>query len=919
MRVPKNLLVFIILIALSVRLSAQYQPRTIVLKVYPEFSSELFSNNELNNLLQKYSANIIKVFPLHQSPSEITNTFGDSLVDLSLWYQLRFSSIISEPVLISKLKSIGLFQYIERRPLNTLFYVPNDPLRGSQFYLSNIRAYDAWDIEQGDTNVVVGITDTGIDRLHEDLKNGIKYNYQDTVDGLDNDNDGFIDNFCGWDIGNNDNNVQWGPIGHGTFVSGFVSAVPDNGIGIAGVGYHTKILPVKIDDTAGVLIHDYEGIVYAADHGCAVINCAWGGPVFTQFGKDVINYASFNRNALVVAACGNSNNAVWMYPASYENVLSVAATDSMDVRWTQSTYGSQVDISAPGTFVFSTWVNNGYLSSHGTSFSAPMVAAAAALVKSHFPNLSALQLGEQLRVSADNIDSISGNALTKDMMGAGRLNIYNALTDTSKPSIRYSNRKIKFTSNSYSDTVYISGEFKNYLASSSSVLEATISCNSPYLQIIDSVFQIGALGSMSIANNYSQAFSIRILSGIPLGYQADIKVSYLDTNYSGFEFIRLELNKDYALIDTNKIALTLTSNSRLGFNDDYQNQGIGMVYKGGRSMLSFGGLLLATSGNLVSDNIYSDQGYSHDFRALISIYRISNPINGDQAFYSEYNDDSAGFGKQNLKVKQYSYAYNQSGSEKYMIIEYHIFNTQANTINGLYVGLFTDFDIEKSSANKAAYDASHQMAYSYPIAGGKYAGLTLLDGKNANVYNIDNDGSNGSIGIYDGFYSFEKYQCLTQQRDSAGYGPNGGDVSSIISSGPYNIAGGDSIIVSFAILAGDHFYDIKQTAQAAYDTYFNTASVRYLYVESNLLLYPAQPNPFDNTTQIRFYNPKKQKLILEVYDAYGRLLWVISEAEFSAKTHQLTFEAQDLSDGIYFIKLSSESTTQSIKVMVLNK
>jgi len=404
------------LLFLSLFASSQYQQKTILLKVKPEYRNELLSNQNLNTLIQDCKGKLHRVFPNHKPPKEQVDRYGHSLVDISLWYQLKYKSDIPESTIIQNLKQLKLFQYVEQRVLNTLFYTPNDPQIGEQWYLNNIHAYEAWDIEKGDTNVVIGVTDTGIDRVQEDLIDGIKYNYEDTVDGIDNDNDGFIDNFCGWDVGNNDNNPQWGPIGHGTFVSGFVSAVPDNGLGIAGVGYHIKTLPVKIDDTQGYLVHDYEGIVYAADFGCVAINASWGGPIFSQFGQDVVNYATFNRNTLVVAACGNSNNSVWMYPASYENVLSVAATDSLDVRWSQSSYGSMVDLNAPGTFVYSTWPGNIYFSSHGTSFSAPMVAAAVGLVKSHYPWMNALQLGEQMRVSADIIDTIAGNIPTKDLI-----------------------------------------------------------------------------------------------------------------------------------------------------------------------------------------------------------------------------------------------------------------------------------------------------------------------------------------------------------------------------------------------------------------------------------------------------------------------------------------------------------------------
>ena len=908
-----SLFIFLVVIA-----QAQYQKNTILIKVLPKYKTALTNNQELAQIVQENNGHLKAIFPNHKTPIESFDRYGHQLIDLSLWYQFKYQSNISGTIIIQKIKQIGIFQFVEQRAQNKLFYTPNDPKIGKQWYLENIHAYDAWNIEMGDTNVVVGVTDTGIDRVQEDLIDGIKYNYQDPVDGIDNDNDGFIDNFCGWDVGSNDNNVQWGPIGHGTFVAGFVSAVPDNGIGIAGVGYHIKTLPVKIDDTQGKLVHDYEGIVYAADKNCAVINASWGGPVYTEFGKEVVKYATFNRNTLVVAACGNSNNSVWMYPAAYNIVLSVAATDSLDVRWSQSSYGSRVDLNAPGTFVYSTWPGNSYFSSHGTSFSAPMVAAAAALVKSHHPWMNALQLGEQMRVSADIIDTIAGNLPTKDFMGAGRLNMYKALIDTLKPAIRFENQQVSFSNNDHSDTIIISGKFINYLAQSSSAMHAQISTASPYLLILKSNFSIGTLPTNASINNTQDAFKIKILANIPLNYQADIKITYTDGSYSGFEFIRIDLNKDFVNIDTNKITMTLTSNSRIGFSDDQQNQGIGMIYKGGRNLLSSGGLLIATSGNKVSDNIYGQQGYDHDFRNLTSIIKIQNPSEGDQAFYSEFNDDSAGINKQRIRVKQYSYAYKQAGKEKFIILKYQIFNTGNTALTGLYTALYADFDIAKSSTNKANVESSHNIAYCYPATGGKHAGLMLLEGKNANIYNIDNNGSNGSVSIYDGFYGFEKFQAMTQPRDSAGYGA-GGDVSNMISSGPYTIAKNDSIMVTFAVVVGDHLFDLTQTAQEAYDTYYNTASIDLQQQKQKQIILGIHPNPFTLNTTFDISNTKKQNVELAVYSSFGQLVTKWTMQNLPAGKSQYTLNAHDLnlSAGVYYVILSSDTERCSRKLILV--
>lgn len=898
--------------------SPDYYPNIILLKLKPQYRSVIVSDKVNNNDLQVLmdhlqSAEISKIFPNHQAIEPDINKFGDSLVDLSLWFELRYQSNIPVSKLIAQLSGLNIFQYVEQRSINRILSNPNDPLKGNQFYLNTIKAYEAWDIEMGDTNIIVGITDTGLDKVHEDLIHGIKYNYQDTIDGLDNDNDGFIDNFCGWDVANNDNNVQWNVLGHGTFVSGFVSAVPNNNIGIAGVGYHTKILPVKIDDSTGYLSKDYEGIVYAADHGASIINCSWGGTHGEQFGRDIVDYASNNKGALIVAACGNSNNNIMLFPATYENVMSCAATDSMDIRWANSSYGSQVDISAPGTFVYSTWVNNSYISSHGTSFSAPIVSAAAALVKAHFPQMSNWQIREKLRVSADIIDTIPANSSTIGAMGSGRLNIYRALTDSLSPSIRYKNRNIVQSN----DTLFIGGDFINYLHPSSSSLQAQISINSPYLSIVNPIQVLGTINTLSVVDNYSNPFIIKILPNAPIGYYLDIKISYTDTNYSGFEYFRISLNPDNAVLDTNTIITSVNSYSLVGFSDGSREIGSGFTYKAGRNLLSYGGLIVATANNKVSDNVYGASIYEDDFVPITAAQKIDPPTEGDQMWLNVYNDNNASFTKNNIQVEQYSYAFNQAPLDKIVFLNYKIINKGNTALANVRVGFYADWDIGLSYANKSLYDNSLKLSYTFPTSGGTYTGIQIVSDKPANCYNFDNDGLASSINLYDGFMDFEKWDAMGLMRTSAGATYSyGNDVSSLLSTGSLSIPVGDTLNLVFALLAGDYELDIKNSAQAAKDWYFNTAGISNLN-HDELIQLKNKPNPFTDQTEISFNLTKSEKIKLELLDEQGKLIRTITDQKCSAGSHTYTLDSSTLPVGIYYCRLSNSTMTTSRKMVLL--
>lgn len=189
---------------------------------------------------------------------------------------------------------------------------------------------------------------------HPDLQSNIKYNYADPINGVDDDNDGYIDNYRGWDMSMNDNNPMVDMSDHGSHVSGCADAVTNNGTGVSSPGFNCKFLPVKCANATSVstIDHGYEGIVYAADHGCQIINCSWGGGGGGSFGQDAVTYASVNMGALVVCSAGNTYSDVAQYPAAYKYAFSVAATNSSDEKSSFSTYNYTVDISAPWAPIF---------------------------------------------------------------------------------------------------------------------------------------------------------------------------------------------------------------------------------------------------------------------------------------------------------------------------------------------------------------------------------------------------------------------------------------------------------------------------------------------------------------------------------------------------------------------------------------
>lgn len=364
-----------------------------------------------------------QMFPNAEEPKGRTDRFGNPFVDLTRSFRLQLPESVNLEEAVRTLMASGSFEWVETTTISETFSTPNDPHLGSQNYLAQIDVFSAWAVTTGDTNTVIGVTDTSFDIFHQDLQGNLKYNYDDPVNGEDDDGDGYIDNFAGWDIQSNNNTLFVANNYHGTGVLAVSSATTDNGLGIAGVAYNCMYLPVKIGNNAGSILtaDGYEAITYCADRNCKVINCSWGTTMFSNLGQDVVDYATINKDALVVAAAGNLAAEEYRYPASFHHALSVTGVHDSDVFNNNSnptfTWADSVDLCAQGFNVFSTATVGGtqggspvYTTTGGTSYAAPQVSGAAALIRSHFGCLSALETAALLIEYAVDIEGVGTNS-----------------------------------------------------------------------------------------------------------------------------------------------------------------------------------------------------------------------------------------------------------------------------------------------------------------------------------------------------------------------------------------------------------------------------------------------------------------------------------------------------------------------------
>ncbi len=421
--------------------AGDYLQGTINIKIHPQFRDYF---ERLNNALPDFSdlsiTGIHKKFPNRKPLVNEYHKSGKQLPDLSLIYELEYEIDKDAFKICEDLMTIGYFEYAEPHFVSYMLtaYTPSDPRlqTDNPYHFNTMQLYDAWGITKGDSSVVIGYTDTSFDLGHEDLIDNVKYNYADPINLINDDLDGYTDNYKGWDMVDNDNDVYIANEIHGTSVAAVGSATGDNNKGYLGSGFKCKFLPVKVANNAQVITKGYEGITYCVEHGAKIVNCSWGNTnPPSQLAQDVINDATLTNNVLIIASAGNTNDEAYYYPASYEYVLSVTGVDANDLADpagspTPFTHNDSVDVSAPGFNVYSTARVSGvyyYQTSGGTSLAAPLVAGVAGLVWAQFPCLTAIEVMEQIKATTDNIDNIPENIPYIGKIGTGRVNAYQAV------------------------------------------------------------------------------------------------------------------------------------------------------------------------------------------------------------------------------------------------------------------------------------------------------------------------------------------------------------------------------------------------------------------------------------------------------------------------------------------------------------
>ena len=841
----------------------------------PVFPSETdglwqFGIEGIDEISFQYSINKVhNLVPRGQNPQIWTK------IDLDKVFVIYFPIEAGLFDIIDDLNRLSSVLYAEPYFIRKMDFTPNDPYLTNQYGLDNshTQAELAWDYAQGDSDVTIAIVDSGMDMDHPDLIDNVWVNPGEDLNGngiidtedwnaIDDDNNGHIDDFWGWDLMDDDNNPnddipasQGG--GHGTHCAGIASAQTNNGQGIASLGFDCSLITVRTGE--GMYIYyGYQGITYAVGVEADVISLSWGGGGYSQLEQDLFIQAYYN-GASVFAAAGNDNSSSPHYPSGYDYLMAVASTNQSDIKSGFSNYGDWVDISAPGSGIYSTFLNGGYATMGGTSMACPFTAGLAGLIKSAFPAFEPQDIYDAIMETADDIDHL--NPTYVGMLGAGRINAYQAMGMLYYPNLSMGEYTITddFNNNGRAEpgeNVTMVVELINLPNwQDATDIQAFITCYDDGIDITNGSSLYPDIAGGESGDNTSDPFTFYIepdfspqyvtfyfdLLAEPSGFTLSDSIVMLvgtpeillvddDDNIDNMEnYYLASLNaldknfeywnnsESYLLPDQimdYQMIVWFTGNAQQNTIDTYEQMILG-------NYLAAGGRLFLT-GQYIGDEISSSSFYTDYLHA-----ELDNPNLGEGSLTG---------------------------------IDGHPISSGTNLLLVGAGGAGNGLD----SPSSIIPDADSQPLYVF--SSDRPGGLT----------NVDETADSKLVYLE---FAFESISGL---------------------GGPSSLNQTELMDLILTWLESPTEVEIISD-----------------FIPSTYELKQNYPNPFNPETEISFSLPRNMHVELNIYDILGRQTASLVNREMTAGSYKYSFNAEDLASGVYFAVLDSEAGKKSIKMLLL--
>jgi len=882
--------------------------------------------------------------------------------DLERTFEVRYESGLDPVFVASKLNGLPGVVYAEPHYILRTQVMPNDPLIGQAGadYYSALTIDSAWETTTSSSDIVIAIVDSGTDYTHADLRGkqwrnptpGLAATLSPVLRQVVNDTIGW--NF--WDSGPINNPVQNAdpkPNGssHGTHVAGSAAANTNNGIGIAGSGFNSSYMIVRAGGTVAdptAIGYGYPGILYAALNGADVINCSFGGSNYSNFGADVVRFAT-SLGSLVVAAAGNTNTETAFYPASFPEVLSVASVASTNARSSFSSFSFDVDVMSRGTSVLSTIPGGTYALNSGTSMASPIAAGIAALVRHKNPTWSPARVRQHLRATANSSVYSLNPATFAFRLGNGLIDAHRAVT-TSLPGLEV--RNVAFLGGTgrklaMNETGTIAFTLVNHGAPTSSGLSVNaIAMRSGMEAAMSGPVTAGVIAT---GDSVRVSIPIRILASYDFTFTPLVRLTFSDPSntYSDFHITNYT-NFLYDEVNVNRVRTSFATNGTIGYeNSSSGTGGVGFmptIDKAGtltqlESLLYEAGLLVTFNGeggSYVVNQVRSGATADAHFRPT-SAFNTTQPgliadVDGTAMFNSSGYPNAP-----KLDIRQDVFAFDDTDLNRTVFVKYTVKNMSSELMRSMRVGLFADWDIGNYDANSVAYSASDSILYVVsPTETSDYPFIAIVPlGAVSTAFAIDN-GYNGPIdslrfGTYfslndaalDGFTRKEKLAAMTAGRVRTSV--TNADVASLVATGPFMVDPNQEIVAGFVLAFGETLPILQsQVAAARAKQLFNVTPLGFgasgpPWIErpTEIGLLPNYPNPFNPTTTIRFTVRSLGNVDISVFDVLGRQVAQVADRRFAQGEHRVTFDASALPSGQYLIRMVTGGQVYTRKITLL--
>lgn len=844
-----------------------------------------------------------------------------------------------------------------------------------------VKAHRVWsELGFNGTGVVVGHIDTGVWLAHPDLATRIWNNPGEIIgNGIDDDGNGFIDDWRGWDFGDGDNNPNddSASAGHGTHTAG---TVVGNGTGtvLTGVAPGAKIIPIKVWNSAGTggsLGTVWAAEQYCVENGARVITMSLGfsGVIPASFMRAERDNCANIRDAgvLLCNSAGNDHNnydppielgltarvpAPWNPLAvpysSLGGVLSVGGTGyKNNTVYTSSSWGpakwndvdpyndwpyspgtglTKPDVAAPGVGVNSTVIGGGYSGDtwSGTSMSCPHVAGVAALMLQKNPSLSPAGLDSLMEQTALDLGAVGKD----NIFGSGLVNALAAVQAVpldQRPDISW----VTVLPEPAGDHVLDPGQVSPIafrLGNASQTVVGTAVTGSlavvanPWVTVVDGTAAFPDLAAGGgTGDNTADTFSLNVAAGAPQGYAFTMLLTVQAAG--GFQrtfdidwYVGLPAFRTH---DLGGVALTVTSQGIIGYMSDAGVEGEGMSYAGGAGGLFLGSFWAGVDANYVCARDFSGTT-PETYEWVVSStpngrVRDLGPTGSDQTFQSVFTDAGHAAPKP-LKVEQTSMTFGMPDNDRFVILEYRLTNNGAVALPALYNGVFCDFDINDSGANFGHTDAVRKMTYMYST-GGPYFGIVLLGSTPATSLRL----------ISNPTYVYPLATIDNGNRNRLMRGTLGvttattaSDWSAITASVANLPANGGQAIVAYALVYGATLAELEEAADAANALYSPVAPVTGDVPVKVLHLAQNHPNPFNPSTQFQYVIAGAGHVRIDVFDMAGRRVRTLVDEARAAGTHTAVWDGLDdagnrAPSGTYFCRMTSGGETTSRKMTMI--